>query len=432
MRICSITHHQVINNPRLFREADALSNAGHDVRVIAVRQIAAQSELDRDLASRRSWRLQTINLEPPAWTWFYTGIRRKLATKMWRQIGGGGQLAGYAYTRTFSETVGQILSEPVDLIIAHTQPMLAPAFYAAKQAECLWGFDCEDILSEEYGEGIQDARHQKLVRTLEDQFIPQADYVTCASLPYAGWIRENYDTEAVVVRNVPSLADAPSKLEFAFGSSRSYLSLHWFSQSIGPLRGLEDAVRALPHVMIPVQLHLRGTLLPGYAPKLCQLISEMGVSDRVFFHERIEPDALIRSAAQHDVGLALMQPCCLNHQLAVPNKIFTYMMAGLAVLATDTEGHRSVAKEAPEAILTYEPGNHLQLAQRINAFSDRELLRRVRESAFRFARSCFNWESEQRIVLETIAKLDTVHRRKVRKNKGPVPRSVAVRSSTEP
>jgi len=107
-------------------------------------------------------------------------------------------------------------------------------------------------------------------------------------------------------------------------------------------------------------------------------------------------------------------------------------MAGLAVLATDTEGHRSVANEAPEAILTYEPGNHLQLAQRINAFSDRELLRRVRESAFRFARSCFNWEKEQRIVLETIAKLDTVQRRKVRKNRGPVPRSVAVRSSTEP
>ena len=107
-------------------------------------------------------------------------------------------------------------------------------------------------------------------------------------------------------------------------------------------------------------------------------------------------------------------------------------VAGLAVLATDTEGHRSVANEAPEAILTYEPGNHLQLAQRINAFSDRELLRRVRESAFRFARSCFNWEKEQRIVLETIAKLDTVQRRKVRKNRGPVPRSVAVRSSTEP
>src|SRR5260370_2617842 len=127
----------------------------------------------------------------------------------------------------------------------------------------------------------------------------------------------------------------------------------------------------------------------------------MRVADGAFFHERIEPDGLIRSAAQHDVGLALMQPCCLNHQLAVPNKIFAYMMAGLAVLATDTEGHRSVANEAPEAILTYEPGNHLQLAPRINAFSDRELLRRVTESPFPFARSCFNWDNAQRIVLDT-------------------------------
>jgi glycosyltransferase involved in cell wall biosynthesis len=304
--------------------------------------------------------------------------------------------------------------------------MLAPAFYAAKLAECLWGFDCEDILSEEYGEGIQDSRHQRLVRTLEDQFIPQADYVTCASLPFARWIRENYRTEAVVIRNVPSLADAPSKLNLDFGGSRPYLSLHWFSQSIGPLRGIEDAVRALPHVAVPVQLHLRGTPLPGYVSTLRQLISELGVADRVFFHERVEPEALIRSAAQHDIGLALMQPCCLNHQMAAPNKIFAYMMAGLAVVATDTEGHRSVAREAPEAILTYEPGNYLQLAERINALSNRELLQTVRESAFQLARTCFNWETEQGSLLETIAKLNTAQQRKARKDREPVPRSAAV------
>ena len=60
--------------------------------------------------------------------------------------------------------------EPVDLIIAHTHPMLAPAWYASRAAGCRWGFDCEDLLSEEFGEGIDDPRHQALVRFVEQTF----------------------------------------------------------------------------------------------------------------------------------------------------------------------------------------------------------------------------------------------------------------------
>jgi len=63
MRICSITPHQLLNNPRIVREADALAAAGHDVRVIAVRLRPEQSAFDRELTDGRRWRLQTVNIE---------------------------------------------------------------------------------------------------------------------------------------------------------------------------------------------------------------------------------------------------------------------------------------------------------------------------------------------------------------------------------
>ena len=53
MRICSITPHQLLNNPRLVREADALADAGHDVRVIAVKMLPDQSARDDELVRGR-------------------------------------------------------------------------------------------------------------------------------------------------------------------------------------------------------------------------------------------------------------------------------------------------------------------------------------------------------------------------------------------
>ena len=95
MRICSITHHQVVNNPRLFREADALSEAGHEVRVVAVKQTSEQTKQDIILAARRPWKLQHLNIEKNilgAMGWFRTGLRRKIATKLWRKIEKGESL----------------------------------------------------------------------------------------------------------------------------------------------------------------------------------------------------------------------------------------------------------------------------------------------------------------------------------------------------
>jgi hypothetical protein len=70
--------------------------------------------------------------------------------------------------------------------------MLAPAWVASRRLRCRWGFDCEDILSEEYGEGIDNPAHQALVRDVERTFIPAADYVTTASSLFGPWLSEHY------------------------------------------------------------------------------------------------------------------------------------------------------------------------------------------------------------------------------------------------
>jgi len=411
MRVCSITPHQLLNNPRIVREAEALATAGHDVRVVAVRLRADQTALDGELTRDRRWRLQTVNIERTREgraTWFRSGARQKIATALWRRLPSSAYLAGMAYARTFSETIRLATAEPVDLIIAHTQPMLATAWYASRAAGCRWGFDCEDLLSEEFGEGIDDLHHQALVRFVERTFIPRADYVTVASPEFAPWLAEHYGVRhATFIANTPSLADAPDALRPGFPEARRHLALYWFSISIGPQRGVEDAVRALPLIDVPAELHLRGRMLPGYEHELRQLIASIGVADRVHIHPLAPPRDVLRAAAEYDIGLVLTQPCCENHELAVPNKVYAYMMSGLAVGATATRGHRSVL-DGLDVGFEYAPGNAAEFAAGVNALvRDPSRLQRCRTEAFRLARTRFNWEADQSRLVDVIARLQT-------------------------
>ena len=410
MRICSITPHQLLNNPRAVREADALAAAGHDVRVVAVRNSPEQSALDDSRAHGRAWRLQTIDIQRTPEgrvAWLRTGIRQKAAKALWRRLRRGERLAITAYCRTAAETTRLILDEPPDLIIAHTHPMLGVAHLAARRLDCRWGFDCEDLLSEEYGEGISDPVHQALVRYVEATFMPRADYVTVASPEFSGWLAEHYGIrESLYVANMPSIADAPEALRPGYPDSRRHLSLYWFSISLGPLRGVEDAIRALPLIEVPVTLHLRGRVLPGYDRELRALIGSLNVSDRVVVHDLVAPEQAVRAAADHDIGLVLTQPCCENHELAVPNKIYTYVMAGAAVGATATRGHRSVLATMRDVGFEYQPGNHVELAERVTALArEPGRLRACRAEAFRLGQARVNWEVEQRRLVDLVAGL---------------------------
>lgn len=83
------------------------------------------------------------------------------------------------------------------------------------------------------------------------------------------------------------------------------------------------------------------------------------------------------------------------------------MMSGLAVVATATQGHDSILVDASEVGLTYEPGDFQDLARKINFLArDPGRLLSYRRKAFQLARTRLNWEREQNIILDLVAKLE--------------------------
>jgi glycosyltransferase involved in cell wall biosynthesis len=86
----------------------------------------------------------------------------------------------------------------------------------------------------------------------------------------------------------------------------------------------------------------------AHTKRLAEIMREHELGDRIRLEDRIERDELPEILAQFDVGLVLYpvrRGQDNNSLMAAPNKLYEYLAAGLAIVASDNETMRFVAEE---------------------------------------------------------------------------------------
>ena len=121
------------------------------------------------------------------------------------------------------------------------------------------------------------------------------------------------------------------------------------------------------------------------------------------------PEKMVREMARvlkpggHDIGFAGETPLIRNKDLTVSNKILYYLLAGLAVVASDTAGQREVAVQAPGGVFLYPSGDAPALAARLNALlGSADALSQAKSAALDAAEGTFCWERQEKALLESI------------------------------
>ncbi|MFN2494155.1 MAG: glycosyltransferase, partial [Pyrinomonadaceae bacterium] len=338
MRICLIGGTHFCHNPRLLREADSLSEAGHDVRVVTPSFTELLDERDKQHLARRKWRHQKIDylqrgLLGNSRSIFMRG-RRRLASELHKKVGGK-RLAEYGYITALPEQRRQASLERADWFIAHAHAALPIAAAAARGWQARLGFDCEDLLSERETDPAQ------IVHLIENSYLSSCDYVSTPSQSIADRLQHDYGIKPpLVLYNVFPLYLAEGMLPPQQRPRSARVKIHWFSQTIGPGRGIEEALEACGMLGRSVELHLRGNLSKGYDVLLLALAAENKVDLKL--QSPVDHDDLIRSMDQFDIGLALERVENVGAALTVSNKIGSYLLAGLAIAATDTPGQREM------------------------------------------------------------------------------------------
>lgn len=74
-------------------------------------------------------------------------------------------------------------------------------------------------------------------------------------------------------------------------------------------------------------------------------VYNLGLEKKIMFFGEVPYSELPQITASADIGTALFQSISLSYQLALPNKLFEYFMAGLPVIASDLPAMRKIYKE---------------------------------------------------------------------------------------
>lgn len=401
-RICLVTPGPVGSGPRLVKEADALAARGAEVMVVSLglTDLAELHERDARVRAAGRWRnVQLGRVSRPL------EALRALAQRVARLLCGLGlrhpSLLALALHRHVDRLARAATQHPAELYIAHNLAALPAAATAASRHGARLAFDAEDFHAGELADtaGFQ----RQLIEALEAEFLPRCAYVSAASpgIAEAYALRYGIPLPAVVL-NVFPRAHAVTEATPA-GSWQPGPSLYWFSQTTGPDRGLETAVMALALARSRPHLCLRGSLVPAYGEALRTLARQQGVADRLHFLPPAPPDEMSRLAACHDLGLAAETLRTLNRRICLSNKLFTYLLGGLPVLATDTPAQRAAAERLGEVVMTYPDGDPARLAACIDALllTPGELAR-LRRRALSLGLERHVWEIEQIRFLDCV------------------------------
>lgn len=376
-----------------------MAEAGHDVRVVAHQADAEFSARDTDVVRRRRWRFIPLRIGASNGRTAWLGRRAtQRAARMGFDAGfARPALRDYAlnpYTTPLSRLAA---CEPAELVIGHNLRALPASARAAAVLGARLGFDFEDLHFAEMPESPGFASERALVTAVEGAYVPRCDFLTASAPGIADEIARAYDVRRPeVILNSFSPGDAlAASAPVRSDRADALPSLYWYSQVIGPGRGLEEAIAAVGALGMPVALHLRGRVKPAYRTHLTALATAAGIDTALRFHAPAPADDLVALASQHDVGLALEQPISVNRDLCVTNKILTYLAAGVAVAATATRGQREVMDAAPGAGFTYPPGDVVALAEGLRRLlASPRALADAKRAAAAASSARFNWEHE--------------------------------------
>lgn len=405
LRACLITPGHISTNPRLAKEAHTLASAGCEVTVIACDYSAWGRAEDRAVRSTEWNVAEPVRfgpLAPPALR-MRQGVRHRVARKLVALGARDERVVAAAWHPAGPDLVKAAMAIKADLYIAHYPAALPAAATAARRHGGLYAFDAEDFhLGDPPGRQEFDSQ-RNLTRMIEQRYLSGAAYVTAASPDIAEAYVESYGiTRPSVLLNVFPRAEAPPA-PTERGAAIPRPSLYWFSQTIGPDRGLECAVEAVAAARSRPHLYLRGQFALGYETMLDALAGSLGCRDRVHFLAPAPPSEMVQLATQYDVGLASEIGHTPNNKLALSNKLFTYLLAGLPAVVSDTPAQARFAADKGSCLRLFAANDAMGLAAALDELLlDPRRLAEARRAAFELGRARYNWEVESRVLLNLV------------------------------
>jgi glycosyltransferase involved in cell wall biosynthesis len=465
MKVCMFVLNNCKYDARVLREAQTLSEAGHDVRIIAVldkdtepyeekdgfriirvrqRQIphqvpeaVAKAELfAADFAfqlARRAYHLAGRGPEQPSHPSGQSGQSAQDKAAQRQARSGTQRLMEVAFSKvekvvpgarrrlhSVARTALWILNapltlgnyyrfwkaakrEPANVYHCHDLPTLPLGYIAKRRIGGKLVYDSHELFTElHYVPRV----NRPIFGFLERHLIRRADVVITVNRLIAEELSQRYGINLPdVVMNCPPLARHTD----IQGSRSLRVSLGLDATvpiivhvgKFDKARGAGELILATPFLDCGVVVFL------GWSEEeaqLKELVRRRHLRDRVLFAPPVAPDQVVGHISSADVGVIPVLNVSLNHYYATPNKLWECLSAGLPVVSSNFPALRAVV-EGHSLGCTCDTEYVRDIANAINyVLSDQTRYEEMRRNALEAAKT-FNWENESAKLLHIYGRL---------------------------
>jgi glycosyltransferase involved in cell wall biosynthesis len=404
--ICLITSAQPSANPRLLKEAKALFYNGCKVTVIWCPISPWADEFDEKLFNEYPtiiWVKAGYHARREPIGYLYARIRQKIWKLIFKLIGNHFDAAIKSFVLYSQELTSKILQQKAELFIGHNLGVLPAIVKAAKKHSSTSIFDFEDF---HRGEAAEGTLQNKLVKDIENFYIPLVDSITTASPAITEVYKAIFSNKKITTIN--NCFPFSYALENLQKLPERPLKLFWFSQYVGKERGLETILKAISNFgSDEIKLTLLGKARHEVKNYFFALMAEVGLKkSQVLFIDPVQEFEIVQIAANHHIGLASEFVHNQNRDLCLTNKLFTYLLAGNAMVATDTSAQKSFLADNQGIGSIYEQEDAINLSHILKNYIDNpELLHNHRKNALELGKTKYNWEIEKTYFLKNVAKV---------------------------
>lgn len=392
-RIAIVTTKQPGTNPRMRKNADALSVAGYDVLVLYAFTAKWADTTDESILRKAPWSYRRIGghpIESPI-QYFMTRLTRKWSN--WRNNLNG------IFCPSIRDFVNAVTEFNPHLTIGHNPGSLPVLCQLRSNSNLKVLFDAEDFHRGEFPEESHEAAQ---VARLEDACIPRLSSMTTAS----PLIETAYQTlypqvHCTTINNAFDLDLQPEFKPLPTGP----LKLCWFSQVVGLNRGLVEFLNQLiPLGDLDLDITIVGNATEHVRSTLQRCVSSP--NHKIQFLPATSEKQLAKTVSEHHLGLALEPGFSTNNLIARSNKVFFYPLCGCLTLFSKTPGQIDFHQQNPITGHLIDLNDDKVSTQMLrNLYENRSDLELERRNAWAFAANHLNWETESKKLLELVNSL---------------------------
>jgi hypothetical protein len=232
-----------------------------------------------------------------------------------------------------------------------------------------------------------------MVRDVELKYIPKVKYFTAASPDIANIYKRLFpEINVQTILNVFPINYAPENL---VNLPLKPLKLFWFSQYIGRNRGLETVIRAIGILeKYDITLTLLGNVTIELKEYFIKILNECNIDrSKLIFLNPVRESKLVQIASEHHIGIASEVTHNLNRKYCLTNKFFIYMLAGNAIVCSDTLAQKNFLTEVGQIGAFYPEFNQNILSEILEKYIiNPELLTSHRLNSFEKSHQKYHWE----------------------------------------